>query len=234
VARAAACGIQVCDALGHAHRHGIIHRDLKPANLFLSADGKVKIGVFGLARDLNRHRLTMAGQTVGKCRYLAPEQITGEVELTSAVDLYALGCLIFEMLVGRPPFDGTTIMQIFEAHLYSEATPPVALVRDCPQDLSELALLLLEKKPEDRPRRAGKVRSALADILTGPAMRLAACNGEKRAEEGVAEVKHALPMRQVKLSDGTTPVAVSSRARRWIAAGLLVAAAVIATVCALC
>ena len=86
---------------------------------------------------------------------MPPEQIAGDAELTGAVDLYALGCLIFEMLVGRPPFDGNTVIQIFEAHLYNEPTPPVSLVRDCPQDLSELVLLLLEKKPEDAARERG-------------------------------------------------------------------------------
>ncbi len=171
---AVAVAIQVCDALEHAHRLGIIHRDLKPANLFLAADGKVKIGDFGLARDLHSHRLTLEGQTVGTCRYMPPEQIAGEAELTGAVDLYALGCLIFEMLVGRPPFDGNTIIQIFEAHLYNEPTPLVSLVRDCPQDLSELVLLLLAKKPEERPQNAAEVQVALADILSGRPMRLAA------------------------------------------------------------
>jgi eukaryotic-like serine/threonine-protein kinase len=164
---AVAVAIQVCDALEHAHRLGIIHRDLKPANLFLAADGKVKIGDFGLARDLNSHRLTMEGQTVGTCRYMPPEQIAGEDELTGAVDLYALGCLVFEMLVGRPPFDGDTVIQVFEAHLYSEPTPLVSLVRDCPQDLSELVLALLAKQPDERPQEAVEVRAALANILAG-------------------------------------------------------------------
>jgi serine/threonine protein kinase len=170
---AVAVAVQVCDALDHAHRLGIIHRDLKPANIFLASSGKVKIGDFGLARDLNSHRLTMEGHTVGTCRYMPPEQISGDAELTGAVDLYALGCLIFEMLVGRPPFDGNTIIQIFEAHLYNVPTPLVSLVRDCPQDLSELVLTLLAKEPAERPRSAAETRAALCQILRGQTIQTA-------------------------------------------------------------
>ena len=79
---------------------GVIHRDLKPANLFLSADGRVKVGDFGLARDLDRARLTHEGQTVGTCRYMPPEQITGDADLTGAADLYALGCILYQSLAG--------------------------------------------------------------------------------------------------------------------------------------
>ena len=95
------CAMQICAALDHAHQVGVIHRDLKPANLFLAEDGRVKVGDFGLARDLNNSRLTLDGQTVGTCRYMPPEQIAGDAELTGATDLYAVGCILYEMLVGQ-------------------------------------------------------------------------------------------------------------------------------------
>jgi serine/threonine protein kinase len=170
---AAECAIQICAALQHAHPQGIIHRDLKPANLFLSADGHVKVGDFGLARDLHSSRLTVDGQTVGTCRYMPPEQITGEDDLTGAVDLYALGCILYEMLVGRVPFDGNTIVEVFEAHLHDDPAPPVDLVADCPADLSELILKLLAKAPHDRPPSAAAVRAALVDIMHERPMQLA-------------------------------------------------------------
>ena len=157
--------IQICAALEYAHKVRIIHRDLKPGNLFLSSEGHVKVGDFGLARDLDNYRLTLEGQTVGTVRYMPPEQISGDADLTGAVDLYALGCILFEMLVGRPPFDGDSIIDIFEAHLYTEPTPPASLVRDCPEDLSELVLLLLSKDAATRPASAKEIRSALLDIL---------------------------------------------------------------------
>ena len=167
------CAAQICAALDHAHAQGIIHRDLKPANLFLSADGHVKVGDFGLARDLYSSRLTADGQTVGTCRYMPPEQITGEDELTGAVDLYALGCILYEMVVGRVPFDGNTIVDIFEAHLHSDPTPPADLVADCPADLSNLILTLLAKDPSQRATNAAVVRAALVDILHDRPMQLA-------------------------------------------------------------
>jgi serine/threonine protein kinase len=145
----------------------VIHRDLKPANLFLSADGRVKVGDFGLARDLTKSRLTLEGQTVGTCRYMAPEQITGEDEITGAVDLYAIGCIMYQSLAGRPVYDGESIIEIFEGHLYGEPVPLDQYVSDCPPDLSDLVLALLAKDPSDRPASADEVERALVDILRG-------------------------------------------------------------------
>jgi serine/threonine protein kinase len=167
----AECALQVCAALEHAHGMGVIHRDLKPANLFLSADGRVKVGDFGLARDLDRSRLTLEGQTVGTCRYMSPEQITGDADLTGAADLYALGCVMYQALSGRPPFDGNTIIEIFEAHLYTEAEPLTELARDCPPALADLVMRLLRKEPPERPAAARAVRAELSGILNGGAAR---------------------------------------------------------------
>ena len=165
------CAVQICAALDHAHAMGVIHRDLKPANLFLSEDGRVKVGDFGLARDLNRSRLTLEGQTVGTCRYMPPEQITGDADLTGAADLYALGCVMYQSLAGRPPYDGNTIIEIFEAHLYTDATPLADLVPDCPADVADLVTRLLAKDPLERPTSAADVRAELTSILQSSPMR---------------------------------------------------------------
>lgn len=162
--------IQICAGLEHAHEKDIIHRDLKPANLFLSADGLVKIGDFGLARDGAMHRLTLSGNTVGTCRYMAPEQVRGEEVLTGATDLYSVGCLLFRMLTGRVPYDGATIMEIFEHHLYTDV-PDLNLPRDDrPEELDHLVALLLIKNPAGRPGKANEVREALQAILHGDGM----------------------------------------------------------------
>jgi serine/threonine protein kinase len=228
-----ACAMQVCDALEHAHARGVIHRDLKPANLFLAGDGRVKIGDFGLARDLNRARLTIEGQTVGTCRYMPPEQIAGEEELTGAVDLYALGCVMYESLVGRPPFDGNTIVQIFEAHLYDAPVPPRRHARDCPEDLSALVLLLLAKQPHDRPASAADVQAALADILRGRPMKLPADDRSKPAEKPESSANECrLPVRHVELPADRRSLSghfVSSRGWRYL--GLL--AVLVMTLCAI-
>ena len=159
------CAIQVCSALEYAHQQRVIHRDLKPANLFLSTDGRVKVGDFGLARDLDRSRLTLEGQTVGTCRYMSPEQITGEAALTGATDLYALGCIMYQAIAGWPPFDGNAIIDIFEAHLYNDAVPLTKIAPDCPPHLAELIQRLLAKEPAYRLASAAEVQAALQGIL---------------------------------------------------------------------
>jgi serine/threonine protein kinase len=159
--------IQVCSALEAAHCVGVIHRDLKPANLFLSGRGIVKVGDFGLARAENLSRLTDAGTTVGTCRYMPPEQITGEEKLTGAVDLYALGCVMFEMLLGRVPFDGASLVMVFEKHMFAEPENPADLISDCPADLGQVVLRLLEKEPADRPSSATMTRRWLEQVAAG-------------------------------------------------------------------
>mgnify|MGYP002084794387 FL=1 len=164
---AAEVAVQTCRALDHAHRRGCIHRDLKPTNLYLSEDGFVKLGDLGLARDLNDSRLTTSGQTVGTWRYMPPEQIRGEDDIDGRLDLYALGCILFEMVSGQVPFEGPDFAAIFEQHL--ENTPPRldVVVGNCPTELADLVDKLLEKSPQDRPACAGEVAEALECMLSG-------------------------------------------------------------------
>jgi serine/threonine protein kinase len=204
------CAIQVCAALEHAHSFGVIHRDLKPANLFLSADGHIKVGDFGLARDLNNTRITLDGHTVGTVRYMPPEQIYGNDELTGSVDLYALGCILFEMLVGLPAFDGNSVIEIFEAHLHQVPTPPATLVRDCPRELSDLVLRLLAKKPADRPHSAAEVQATLVDILNGRPMELKPRESAKLAADLAAVSQPELPNLTARLQGAEQPVESTS------------------------
>ncbi|MEO1497727.1 MAG: serine/threonine-protein kinase [Planctomycetota bacterium] len=152
---------QVCDALTHAHAAGIIHRDLKPENLFLSADGLVKVGDFGLARDTGNSRLTLQGHTVGTVLCMAPEQVSGEDELTGAVDLYAVGCLLYQMIVGRPPFLGETAVEVMEKHLTAEPPELAKAAPRVPASLSELVARLLCKEPVERGLSAAHLRNEL-------------------------------------------------------------------------
>ncbi len=158
---------QVCRALAHAHERGCIHRDLKPANLYLSDDGLVKLGDLGLARDLNDTRLTMAGQTVGTWRYMSPEQIMGQDQIDGRLDIYALGCIAFEMMSGHVPFDGPDLTTIFDQHLESAPARLDVLVKDCPTEFADLVDQMLAKKPEERPAQAKIVAEALEGLLAG-------------------------------------------------------------------
>jgi len=155
---------QICSALQCAHNHGVIHRDLKPGNLFLTRDARVKLGDFGIARDLHNTGLTNQGLTVGTHAYMAPEQITGDSTLSGKADLYAMGCCLFEMLTNRKVFLGENFAQLFEQHLRSQ--PPLIrdLVGDSPEELSDIIGQCLAKSPEDRPFNARAIQGVMLQI----------------------------------------------------------------------
>lgn len=152
---------QVCSALQHAHNHGVIHRDLKPGNLFLTTSADVKLGDFGIARDLKNTDITAAGMTVGTHAYMAPEQITGDDSVSGKADLYSLGCCLFEMLVGRTPFVGANSVQLLEQHLRVESPRVREFVSNCPPELDEVIHKLLAKDPDDRPFNARNVQAVM-------------------------------------------------------------------------
>ncbi len=157
---------QVCSALQHAHNHGIIHRDLKPGNLFLDEAGHIKLGDFGIALDTHSADLTHQGLTVGTHAYMSPEQIVGEENITGKADLYSLGCVLFELLTGRKPFQGTNFAVLFEQHLRQPPPKATDFVTDCPLKLSQEIELLLAKKPEERPFNARAVQGVMMELLS--------------------------------------------------------------------
>jgi class 3 adenylate cyclase len=150
----------VCRGLAHAHANGVVHRDLKPGNVWLAADGTAKIGDFGLAVALDRSRLTMAGMLVGTVAYMPPEQALGG-ETTPRADLYSLGCMLYEMVTGRPPFVGNDPTAVISQHINQPPVAPSWLSEQCPPELEEVILRLLAKDPRERPESAADVVSAL-------------------------------------------------------------------------
>src|SRR3990172_9302730 len=168
-------GEEVCRGLEVAHERGVVHRDLKPGNVGLMADPSagsgqaltVKIADFGLAVAIDRSRLTQAGMMVGTVSYMPPEQALGG-EITARSDLYSVGCMLYEMVTGRPPFVGDDNIAIIGQHLNTPPVSPSWHRPDLPKGLEALILRLLEKDPNKRPASAGEVRQALASIdLTG-------------------------------------------------------------------
>jgi len=156
---------QICSALQCAHNHGIIHRDLKPGNLFLTRDGLIKLGDFGIARDVSASDLTAEGLTVGTHAYMAPEQISGDASISGKADLYALGCCLYEMLTGQKPYIAENFPQLFEQHLRAEPPKPSRIIPQCPAELDEVIVHLLAKKPEDRPFNAREVQGKMFQIM---------------------------------------------------------------------
>lgn len=167
-------GVQICEALEYAHEQGIVHRDLKPANLFLGQDGKLRLGDFGIARDSDATALTASGSTVGTQAYMAPEQITGKRPISNKTDLYALGCVLFEMLTGRVPFQGAASMEVLLKHINEPPAKIRTEVMDCPVFLEQVVMQLLEKSPDKRPHDALMVQVALEEVVARVAARTSA------------------------------------------------------------
>ncbi len=156
---------QIASALQHAHNHGIIHRDLKPSNLLFAADGRIVLGDFGVAHDVHDPDAPEQGAAVGTYAYMAPEQISADRTITGQTDLYALGCVGYEMLAGRPPFTGANFAQIWDQHLHATPKGPRESGINCPEWLEQLVLQLLEKEPYKRPFNARAVQGVIRQHL---------------------------------------------------------------------
>lgn len=157
--------LQMCAALQYAHERGVVHRDVKPGNFLMTKTGQIKLSDFGLASIATSNRLTAAGRTVGTIQYMAPEQIRGKGALTGKADLYALGCVLFEMLTGDTPYSGENAAHVMEQHLNSPIPHIGGLVLDCPLKLEQLIFELMSKNPEQRPASAEEVGWRLEEIL---------------------------------------------------------------------
>ena len=203
------CGWQVCSALQHIHNHGIVHRDLKPSNLYLTRDGFVKLGDFGIALDTGASEITEQGLTVGSYLYMAPEQIRGERSVSDQTDLYALGCLLYQLLTGDPPYQGTNFARIFDQHLTCPPPSVCAVVPECPQELDELIQCLLSKSAEDRPINARFVQGILGEAMStisGP--------------DSIDELKDAHRKGSVRLSRLLAPVQLQPNEVSWRTIGM--------------
>jgi serine/threonine-protein kinase len=150
--RTAAIAAQAAAGLAAAHAQGIIHRDIKPANLLLASDGTVKVGDFGLARftDESSTALTRAGHVMGTIDYLAPERVTGH-PTDPASDVYALGCVLYALLTGHPPFRSDTPASVMYQHVHDSPVPPRQLCPDLPEAFEARLLRMLAKDPAERP-----------------------------------------------------------------------------------
>jgi serine/threonine protein kinase len=158
--RAAEITSSVASALEFAHGRGIVHRDVKPANVLLPRGGGVKLVDMGIARLLSAEALTLTTTALGTARYMSPEQARGE-PLDGRSDVYSLGCVLFEMLAGRTPFEGNPVALSY-AHVSTPAPRVRSINAAVPAAMDELVGAMLEKDPADRPQTAEDVRRSLA------------------------------------------------------------------------
>jgi eukaryotic-like serine/threonine-protein kinase len=156
----------ICEGLEVAHSAGIVHRDIKPANVLLTPGGGVKVFDFGIARADGSESLTLTGKVLGTVAYLAPEQARGE-QVGPAADVYALGCVLFEMLTGEPPFRADTPVALVMRQVNDPPPPPSSVRPGLPEDLDRVVLAMLSKDPGQRPAPAGAVRASLLETVAG-------------------------------------------------------------------
>ncbi len=169
--RALEIGEGILAALEYSHERGIVHRDIKPANIMITDHGDVKVMDFGIARalaDLGA-TLTSTWNIVGTAQYLSPEQALGEVaDLRS--DIYSTGCLLYEVLTGKPPFSGDTPVSIAYQHVSGVLVAPSKIQPELPEGVDIILAVALAKKPEDRYQSAGLMLDDLFKIGTGQAL----------------------------------------------------------------
>lgn len=161
--------LHLARAVQHAHQNGIVHRDLKPANILLTEQGVPKIADFGLAKQLDRDAgFTRTGSILGSPSYMAPEQAEGRLdEVGFATDIYALGAILYELLTGRAPFIGGTILETLDQVRNRDPVPPRILQANVPKDPETICLKCLEKRPQDRYASAEALARDLENFLAG-------------------------------------------------------------------
>ncbi|MEU6735443.1 protein kinase [Streptomyces physcomitrii] len=149
----------VLEALAYSHQHGIVHRDIKPANVIITTSGAVKVMDFGIARALHgaQSTMTQTGMVMGTPQYLSPEQALGKA-VDHRSDLYATGCLLYELLALRPPFTGETPLSVVYQHVQDVPVPPSEYADEAPPELDGLVMRSLAKDPDDRFQTAEEMR----------------------------------------------------------------------------
>jgi serine/threonine-protein kinase len=197
---------QVGSAFGYAHRRGIIHRDIKPANIMIDEEGWAVVTDFGIAKVSQAEGLTMTGMTVGTPTYMSPEQCMAQ-DVTGASDQYSLGVVAYEMITGRPPFAGGSMMAIMYGH-FNDAPPDISTGRpDCPPELRHTVMRMLEKDPakrwpsmEDAVDSMGEPPAKSDDMMRSQLVELA-----KKSENTAMLKRYSTPVSPAPLTKGARP-----------------------------
>ncbi len=187
--------LEVADALGHAHKQNIVHRDIKPENILLTG-GHALVADFGIARaadDAGAAKLTQTGMAIGTPVYMSPEQGVGE-KVGPASDIYSLGCMLYEMLAGEPPFTGKNAVQIMARHAM-EQVPSIRIIRQSvPEEVEEAIFAAMGKAPADRPKTTAEFAEIMGMPLGATAtLRVMGRTSTRRTPSGMTRSYAAIP-----------------------------------------
>ncbi|TCK27468.1 Stk1 family PASTA domain-containing Ser/Thr kinase [Pseudonocardia endophytica] len=196
----------VCAALDFSHRHQIIHRDVKPANVMINRAGAVKVMDFGIARALGEgQNVTQTAAVIGTAQYLSPEQARGE-SVDARSDVYAAGCVLYELLTGDPPFTGDTPVAVAYQHVREDPRAPSELNPSVPPALDAIVLKALSKNPANRYQSAAEMRADLIRVRNGePVLAPMVMSEYERTELMESDATAAVPTRRVYAGGGGPP-----------------------------
>jgi serine/threonine-protein kinase len=225
--RALSITADVLSALDYSHRSGIIHRDIKPANVMLTPSGQVKVMDFGIARAIadTSSAMTQTAAVIGTAQYLSPEQARGET-VDARSDIYSTGCLLYELLTGRPPFIGDSPVSVAYQHVREEARPPSQLNPDVSAAIDNIVAMSLAKRVEDRYQSAADMRKDIERVLAGHAVEAPAAATAIVGGTAVAPAAPVLPVaggaRRAEPDPDEEDDEPESRAKWWIIGAIAV------------
>ncbi len=199
----------VCAALDFSHRNGIVHRDMKPANVMLTRAGEIKVMDFGIARAMSDPSagMTQTAAVIGTAQYLSPEQARGD-SVDARSDVYAAGCVLFELLTGQPPFTGDSPVSVAYQHVREDPPTPSSILDTVPPELDSITLKALSKNPANRYQTAGEMRQDLIRVLAGQKPEAPMVLSDDEREALLTE-----PAKPARRRAAAAPVAAAAAAR---------------------
>ena len=158
---------QLCEAVAFAHAHLVVHRDIKPNNIYLTPDGTIKLGDFGIAHFENSRRVTKSEVIVGSVHYMSPEVSQGKTPSFQS-DIYSMGITFFELITGRVPYDGANPIAVAMMHIKEKFPSPRKVLPTVPKPIDKIIMTACRKNPMDRYRSVTEMQKALKQVLDNP------------------------------------------------------------------
>ena len=219
----------VCAALDFSHKNGIVHRDMKPANIMINRQGAVKVMDFGIARAIadSSNPMTQTAAVIGTAQYLSPEQARGE-QVDARSDVYSVGCVLYEILTGQPPFTGDSPVAVAYQHVREDPKLPSLVHPGVPRELDSVILKAMAKNPANRYQSAAEMRADLIRVLGGQKPHApTVMTEEDRTTFLGSDEPEPRGYRTVDGDDDPEPEGSDSRRRMWIGIGAAAAVAVL-------